>query len=84
MSSIPNDSSYVNVPESNAALLAKEITNEVEAANIDLYNEDKAEIKYLLSKPVSFVVLGKPGCGKSTLAKKLAEYWRCELINGNS
>ncbi|KAI4890937.1 hypothetical protein NFI96_033193 [Prochilodus magdalenae] len=43
--------------------------------------EDEAEIEYLLAKPTCFIIVGKPGIGKSTLARKLAQTWRCVLID---
>ncbi|KAL7872074.1 hypothetical protein SRHO_G00070570 [Serrasalmus rhombeus] len=43
--------------------------------------EDEAEKEYLLAKPTCFIVVGKPGIGKSTLARKLAQTWRCVLID---
>jgi len=35
-----------------------------------------------MTKPSCFVVLGKPGAGKTTLASQLAIYWKCQHING--
>ncbi|XP_039548114.1 adenylate kinase 9-like isoform X2 [Pimephales promelas] len=35
----------------------------------------------LLSKPTCFIIIGKPGVGKSTLARKLANTWNCILID---
>jgi len=46
----------------------------------DAFNEDKAEIQFLSSKPSCFLLLGKPGCGKSTLAKKFAKLWKCVYL----
>ncbi|XP_053340029.1 adenylate kinase 9-like [Clarias gariepinus] len=43
--------------------------------------DDEAENEFLRSKPTCFLILGKPGAGKSTLAKKLAQTWKCVLIN---
>ncbi|KAM5256541.1 LOW QUALITY PROTEIN: adenylate kinase 9 [Ctenodactylus gundi] len=47
---------------------------------VDIFNEDEAEQNFLLSKPLCFVVLGKPGIGKTTLARKLAQAWRCICV----
>ncbi|XP_033613419.1 adenylate kinase 9 isoform X2 [Fukomys damarensis] len=47
---------------------------------VDIFNEDETEQNFLLSKPIHFVVLGKPGVGKTTLACKLAQAWRCICV----
>ncbi|XP_054424615.1 adenylate kinase 9 [Pteronotus mesoamericanus] len=44
---------------------------------VDIFNEDETEKDFLLSKPVCFVVFGKPGIGKSTLARQIAQEWKC-------
>nr|XP_013804265.1 PREDICTED: adenylate kinase 9 [Apteryx mantelli mantelli] len=46
----------------------------------DIFDEDEAEKSFLLSKPTCFIVLGKPGSGKKTLARKLAQIWKCTFI----
>ncbi|XP_072711744.1 adenylate kinase 9 [Ciconia boyciana] len=46
----------------------------------DIFNEDEAEKSFLLSKPTCFIILGKPGSGKKTLARKLAQIWKCIFI----
>ena len=38
---------------------------------------------YLMTKPACFVVFGKPGTGKTTLASQLAVHWKCQHINGS-
>lgn len=43
----------------------------------------QADKKYLESKPTCFLLLGRPGVGKTLLARKLASDWHSELINGN-
>uniref|UniRef100_A0A8C6SZD8 Nucleoside-diphosphate kinase n=1 Tax=Neogobius melanostomus TaxID=47308 RepID=A0A8C6SZD8_9GOBI len=43
--------------------------------------EDEAERKILLAKPTCFLIIGKPGVGKSALAKKIAESWKCILVD---
>uniref|UniRef100_A0A8C2TCB1 Adenylate kinase 9 n=1 Tax=Coturnix japonica TaxID=93934 RepID=A0A8C2TCB1_COTJA len=48
----------------------------------DIFNEDEAEKSFLLSKPACIIVLGKPCSGKKTLAGKLAQIWKCILIEG--
>ncbi|XP_072821810.1 adenylate kinase 9 isoform X7 [Vicugna pacos] len=44
---------------------------------VDIFNEDEAEKNFMLSKPVCFVVFGKPGVGKTTLAQQISQTWRC-------
>ncbi|XP_031467148.1 adenylate kinase 9 isoform X4 [Phasianus colchicus] len=46
----------------------------------DIFDEDEAEKFFLLSKPTCIMVLGKPGSGKKTLARKIAQIWKCILI----
>ncbi|NXX83615.1 KAD9 kinase, partial [Urocolius indicus] len=46
----------------------------------DIFNEDEAEKSFLLSKPTCLLILGKPGSGKKTLARKLAQIWKCIFI----
>ncbi|XP_077367067.1 adenylate kinase 9 isoform X2 [Festucalex cinctus] len=48
---------------------------------VDNLMEEDAEREYLLSKPTCFLVVGRPGVGKSTLAKNIAETWGCVLID---
>ncbi|KAL0967755.1 hypothetical protein UPYG_G00256470 [Umbra pygmaea] len=48
---------------------------------VDNLIEDEAELEFLLAKPTCFVIIGKPGVGKSWLAKKLAKFWKCVLID---
>ncbi|NXY01316.1 KAD9 kinase, partial [Pteruthius melanotis] len=49
----------------------------------DIFDEDEAERSFLLSKPTCFIVLGKPGSGKKTLARKLAQRWNCIFIEAS-
>ncbi|XP_032299214.1 adenylate kinase 9 isoform X1 [Coturnix japonica] len=49
----------------------------------DIFNEDEAEKSFLLSKPACIIVLGKPCSGKKTLAGKLAQIWKCILIEAS-
>ncbi|NXL63727.1 KAD9 kinase, partial [Chordeiles acutipennis] len=46
----------------------------------DIFDEDEAEKSFLLSKPPCLIILGKPGSGKKTLARKLAQMWKCIFI----
>ncbi|XP_041832401.1 adenylate kinase 9 isoform X1 [Melanotaenia boesemani] len=48
---------------------------------VDNLNEDEAERESLLAKPTCFIIVGRPGVGKSTLAKKIADSWKCILID---
>uniref|UniRef100_A0A6I8N3X1 Adenylate kinase 9 n=1 Tax=Ornithorhynchus anatinus TaxID=9258 RepID=A0A6I8N3X1_ORNAN len=49
---------------------------------VDIFGEDEAEEAFLLSKPVCVVIFGKPGIGKTTLAQKISQAWKCECIEG--
>ncbi|NXH48211.1 KAD9 kinase, partial [Dicaeum eximium] len=49
----------------------------------DIFDEDEAEISFLLSKPTCFIVFGKPGSGKKTLASKLAQRWNSILVEAS-
>ncbi|KAM8953015.1 adenylate kinase 9 [Pelodytes ibericus] len=46
----------------------------------DTFDENEAEKAFLLSKPTCFLIVGKPGCGKTTLGKKLSQSWKCIFI----
>ncbi|XP_038592648.1 adenylate kinase 9 isoform X2 [Micropterus salmoides] len=48
---------------------------------VDNLIEDEAEKESLLARPTCFIIVGRPGVGKSTLAKKVAESWKCILID---
>ncbi|XP_034018068.1 adenylate kinase 9 [Thalassophryne amazonica] len=48
---------------------------------VDSLLEDEAERESLLSKPTCFIIVGRPGVGKSTLAKKISASWNCILID---
>ncbi|KAF6022986.1 hypothetical protein EB796_018705 [Bugula neritina] len=47
----------------------------------DCYDDDITELKFLLSNPTCFLVLGKPGSGKTAIARKISQNWHCELVN---
>ncbi|KAI1241028.1 hypothetical protein IHE44_0009486, partial [Lamprotornis superbus] len=49
----------------------------------DIFDEDEAERSFLLSKPTCLIVFGKPGSGKKTLARKLAQRWNCIFIEAS-
>ncbi|KAM6954065.1 adenylate kinase 9 [Aplochiton taeniatus] len=48
---------------------------------MDSLIEDEAELQLLIAKPTCFIIIGKPGVGKSTLAQQIAEAWKCVLID---
>ncbi|XP_030201853.1 adenylate kinase 9 isoform X2 [Gadus morhua] len=48
---------------------------------VDNLCEDEAETELLLAKPTCFIIVGKPGVGKSSLAKRLSESWKCIWID---
>ncbi|NXP28353.1 KAD9 kinase, partial [Scytalopus superciliaris] len=49
----------------------------------DIFDEDEAEKSLLLSKPTCLIIVGKPGSGKKTLARKLAQRWNCIFIEAS-
>ena len=58
------------------------ITNFEDYVLQDSFNEDEVEHRFLKSKPSCFLIIGKPGVGKTIIAKKLAEDFKAELISG--
>ncbi|XP_017933854.1 adenylate kinase 9 [Manacus vitellinus] len=49
----------------------------------DIFDEDEAEKSFLLSKPTCLIIFGKPGSGKKTLARKLAQRWNSIFIEAS-
>ncbi|XP_007484490.2 adenylate kinase 9 isoform X1 [Monodelphis domestica] len=47
---------------------------------VDIFNEDEAERNFMLSKPLCIIIFGKPGVGKTTLAQKISQTWKCTLV----
>ena len=45
-----------------------------------IFDEDEAEKAVLSQSPVSFLVIGKPCVGKTTLARAISAMWSCKLI----
>ncbi|KYB25398.1 hypothetical protein TcasGA2_TC034458 [Tribolium castaneum] len=45
------------------------------------YSDRKIYRQFLRKKPVSFLVLGKPGMGEEEIGRRLAEYWKCVYID---
>ena len=43
--------------------------------------DEQNEQRFLNSKPTCFLVVGKPGVGKSTIAKKISNEWKAELVS---
>ncbi|KAI8508323.1 adenylate kinase [Branchiostoma belcheri] len=58
-----------------------DIPEELKPLEGDPYSEDETELRALLSKPTCFIVIGKPGSGKTMLAQKLAMTWKAQLVN---
>nr|XP_034380594.1 adenylate kinase 9 [Arvicanthis niloticus] len=50
----------------------------------DIFNEDETDRNCLLSKPACFVIFGKPGSGKTTLARNIAQAWKCIRVEALS
>ncbi|XP_071050674.1 adenylate kinase 9-like [Onthophagus taurus] len=48
---------------------------------VDPYSEYDSQLNYLKSKPVTFLILGKPGIGEDNLGRLLASYWKCIYID---
>uniref|UniRef100_A0A8C3QRT6 Nucleoside-diphosphate kinase n=1 Tax=Cyanoderma ruficeps TaxID=181631 RepID=A0A8C3QRT6_9PASS len=72
--------------------MVEEIMNSLEMASqeekqaqpfTDIFDEDEAERSFLLSKPTCLIVFGKPGSGRKTLARKLAQRWNCIFIEAS-
>ncbi|XP_072178424.1 adenylate kinase 9-like isoform X1 [Diadema setosum] len=57
------------------------VTDLLQHMDGDPFDEDQTELRFLHSKPTCFIILGKPGVGKTTLAKRLAQSWRCQMVN---
>ncbi|EDL83247.1 rCG38200, partial [Rattus norvegicus] len=50
----------------------------------DIFNEDETDRNCLLSKPACFIIFGKPGVGKTTLARSIAQAWKCIRVEAIS
>ncbi|XP_050304296.1 adenylate kinase 9-like [Anthonomus grandis grandis] len=46
----------------------------------DAYSERDAQIRYLQSRPLCFIILGKPDIGQQELGRELANFWKCVYI----
>ncbi|XP_031726212.1 adenylate kinase 9 isoform X2 [Anarrhichthys ocellatus] len=66
------DKKHIRMLQSNEAQVDRLVDNLI---------EDEAEREGLHAKPTCFIIVGRPGVGKSTLAKKIAESWKCILID---
>ncbi|XP_074043428.1 adenylate kinase 9 isoform X2 [Macrotis lagotis] len=51
---------------------------------VDIFDEDETERNFMLSKPVCIIIFGKPGVGKTTLAQKISQTWKCILVEALS
>lgn len=51
------------------------------AMPLDKYTDDDAETQYLLSVPMSYIILGKPEIGQVEIATLLSDTWQCVNIN---
>lgn len=47
----------------------------------DPYSERGAQLRFLSSRPVSFIILGKPGIGEKEVGRYLADHWGCVYIH---
>ncbi|KAK3580662.1 hypothetical protein CHS0354_017937, partial [Potamilus streckersoni] len=78
---IPQIISMEAVSLSDTSHYSSEVEALLRKVDYDPYNEDETELRYLHSKPTCFIIVGKPGSGRTTLARRLALEWKCEIIN---
>ncbi|XP_013399518.1 adenylate kinase 9-like [Lingula anatina] len=74
----------VNVTESRSQTsitLAEQLEERLKKLDTDPFDEDEAELRFLHSKPTCFVLIGKPGAGKTALGRRLAAEWKCEFVH---
>jgi len=48
---------------------------------VDPYTLEESELRVLQSEPVSFLIIGKPRCGKSEVARYIAKHWGVKLVS---
>ena len=46
----------------------------------DAYTEEEAQVKYLTSDPVCYIILGKPGLGEKELGKLMSQHLGCVYV----
>lgn len=66
------------------SILGLKVENEIGQLLIDsnsCWSKLEAQLNYLSSPPVCFIILSKPGLGEKVLGDRLAEYWNCVHIN---
>jgi len=71
----------VTIDEDKCSKSVADVAELVKNLTKDPYSEDETEMRFLYSKPSCFLILGKPGVGKTALARRFAAEWKCELIN---
>ena len=48
---------------------------------VDPYTLEESELRVLQSDPVSFLIVGKPRCGKSEVARYISQHWGAKLVS---
>lgn len=63
------------------SILSLNLSEADDLSHLGTYTERDAQLRYLSTNPVSFLIMGKPEIGQESLGRKLSDYWGCVYLD---